>query len=335
MPARGSQKVAAALLGLSRETAARLLSDLPPEKLEEISQAMVELSLNDEFKVVDAEPALVEFWRRLQGDRGPASDFQGLLEEALGEDRAAPLVKRLESSRRTTAPFALFEQLPPRELAEVLLDENEQLAALVLSQLPAPRAAKVLEAMPQDRQPKLLLRVVHCEPPPPDVQERIAAALLERIGPVDAKADAGEASEEAGSGHVASILNFLDEEAERAITEELATEDEELFQRIDEMRVTMDDLLTIEKKAMQKILGNIDTKVLTFALKGVSPALEEKILSNVSKRAKETILEERELLGAVPRGEVVGAQKELLLQVRALVKSGEVVLVRGEGGLVE
>lgn len=334
MPAKGTQKIAAVLLGLDKEVAASLLRGVPEQKLEQLSQAMVQLSLDPNFQVKEANAALEEFGRRLQGERSPAGDFQDLLERALGEDRAAPHVERIDSSRRSTAPFGAFEKLPPQEVAEVLLDENEQLAALVLSQVGPGTAARILGHVPKELQPRLVLRVVHCEPPPIDVQERIAATLLERFGPVAPKSPKGDAGSDK-SGHVAAILNFLDEDMEKHISGELATEDEQLFQRIDEQRVTMDDLLGIDKKAMQKILGNIDTKVLTLALKGASPEIEEKVLGNVSKRAKETILEERELLGAVPRSEVEGARKELLLQVRVLVKSGEVVLLRGDSGLVE
>jgi flagellar motor switch protein FliG len=98
----------------------------------------------------------------------------------------------------------------------------------------------------------------------------------------------------------------------------------------------MDDLTGIDKKAMQKILAGVDTRVLTVALKGASREVESAILDNVSKRSRETILEERDLLGAVATTEVQQSRMQLLNQVRALMKSGDVKLRRaGNDDVVE
>ncbi|MFZ5618403.1 MAG: FliG C-terminal domain-containing protein [Pseudomonadota bacterium] len=126
-------------------------------------------------------------------------------------------------------------------------------------------------------------------------------------------------------------MNYLTQESESALTETLQESDEPLFKAIDEKRVTMDDLISIDKKAMQKILAGIDTRVLTVALKGASKEVEQSILENVSKRSRESILEERDLLGALPVAEVQAARMELLNQVRVLMKSGELKIRRAGG----
>ena len=63
----------------------------------------------------------------------------------------------------------------------------------------------------------------------------------------------------------AQIMNYVSQETETALAESLQQEDDLLYKQIDEQRVTMDDLIGIDKKAMQKILASIDTRVLTVA----------------------------------------------------------------------
>jgi flagellar motor switch protein FliG len=234
---------------------------------------------------------------------------------------------KMQSLRERGNPLAPLEQLPPHEVADVLLDENEQLCAIVLSGMRATAAARVFESFPPERRAAVMGRIARSSPPRRELVEEIASSLLARLAPVQ-PSRRGDAR---GVSAAAQIMNYVSQETETALTQALQQEEETLFQQIDEQRVTMDDLIGIEKKAMQKILASIDTRVLTIALKGAAKEVESAILDNVSKRSRETILEERDLLGAIPLAEVQQARMQLLNQVRALMKSGEVKIQRAGG----
>jgi flagellar motor switch protein FliG len=188
-------------------------------------------------------------------------------------------------------------------------------------------AARVFESFPAERRPAVIGRIARSSLPRRELLEEIAASLLARLAPAQ-PASRGHAR---GVGAAAQIMNYVSQETETELAQSLQQEDETLFKQIDEQRVTMEDLIGIEKKAMQKILASIDTRVLTTALKGATKEVEQAILENVSKRSRETILEERDLLGAIPVTEVQQARMQLLNQVRALMKSGE-VKIRRTGG---
>ena len=85
---------------------------------------------------------------------------------------------------------------------------------------------------------------------------------------------------------------------------------------------------------MTKILGTVDTKTLAVSLKGCSPAVEKNILSNLSSRVREMVIEERELAGAMPVADVKVARDEVLKNIRALIESGEFRPSRGGDALV-
>ena len=86
---------------------------------------------------------------------------------------------------------------------------------------------------------------------------------------------------------------------------------------------------------MQKILGAVDTKTLSMALKGCSEPVEENVMSNLSQRVREMVKEERDLIGAVPLSDVITARDEIMRSVRALIESGEFKPSRGGEELVE
>ncbi len=328
---RGVQKIAAVLLGVDKDVAAKLMTALPHEALESVSEAMVELSTK-RLSPSDAEPALNEYARRITGGTSATNDFKELLRQALGEEKAEEHLRRLESSRERGNPFAPLEMLPPNEVADVLFDENEQVCAIALAAMKPTAAARVLESFPADRRISVLTRVAKSIPPRRDVLEQIAVSLIMRLAPAPPKVR----QDVAGVASAAQIMNYLSQETETALIEAMQGSDEQLFTSIDEKRVTMDDLCGIDKKAMQKILAGVDTRVLTVALKGASREVESAILDNVSKRSRETILEERDLLGAVPTADVQQSRMQLLNQVRALMKSGDVKLRRaGNDDVVE
>jgi flagellar motor switch protein FliG len=331
MKLRGTHKIAAVLLGVDKDVAAKLMTALPSEHLEAISEAMVELS-DKHLSPADAEPALSEYARRITGGTLATNDFKELLRQALGEQKAEEHLRRMEKSRERGNPFAPLEMLPPNEVADVLLDENEQVCAIALAAMKPTAGAKVLESFPPERRTSVLTRIARSSPPRRDVLDQIALSLIARLAPVAPKTR----QETVGVASAAQIMNYLSQETEQAITEAMQGADETLYQSIDEKRVTMDDLCGIDKKAMQKILAGVDTRVLTVALKGATREVESAILDNVSKRSRETILEERDLLGAVPTADVQTSRMQLLNQVRSLMKSGDVKLRRaGHDDVVE
>ena len=69
---------------------------------------------------------------------------------------------------------------------------------------------------------------------------------------------------------------------------------------------------------------------------GVAEPVVEKVLANLSERARETLTDEIELLGPTPLREVEQAQTEVVALIRRLEEEGTITMSRGaEGGLVE
>jgi flagellar motor switch protein FliG len=92
-----------------------------------------------------------------------------------------------------------------------------------------------------------------------------------------------------------------------------------------------EDLRSIDDRAMQRLLRDVDTKLLAMALKGASPDLRQRITSQMSQRAVSGLNEEMETLGPSRMKDVEAAQTQIVTQARALEEAGEIVLGGGGG----
>jgi flagellar motor switch protein FliG len=82
------------------------------------------------------------------------------------------------------------------------------------------------------------------------------------------------------------------------------------------------------------MLKEVDVKELSLALKGTTAELKEKIFENMSRRAREGILEDMEYMGPVRRADVEEAQLQLLAVLRRLEEEGTLALDGGGDTLV-
>src|SRR5207237_2674559 len=99
----------------------------------------------------------------------------------------------------------------------------------------------------------------------------------------------------------------------------------ELAGRLKAMLYQFEDILRMENTSVQKMLSEVDVKSLALALRGAPPEIEGKLLSNLSKRAQESLKEEISLTGAVPPSKVREARDALVAAIQRLDQRGELV----------
>jgi flagellar motor switch protein FliG len=89
---------------------------------------------------------------------------------------------------------------------------------------------------------------------------------------------------------------------------------------------TFEDLMLFEAPVIQRIMREIDMRDLTLALKKSSEPLKRLMLSNISRRAAESVQEELMFLGHVKLRDVEAAQFRIIDAVRKLEAEGEIDL---------
>ena len=123
------------MAALGSERAANVLQRLGEDEIESLSMEMARLS---SVGAETTDSIFSELAAVAGGGAGGASggmDFaRGVIERALGPERAAELLGRL-SARAETRPFEFLRRVPPERIAALLRSESAQTIALVLASL--------------------------------------------------------------------------------------------------------------------------------------------------------------------------------------------------------
>ena len=116
--------------------------------------------------------------------------------------------------------------------------------------------------------------------------------------------------------------------------EELEKRDANLASEVKRLMFLFEDLVFVDDKGIQRLLREVDKKDLAMSLKVADDKLKERILKNMSERARELLQEELQYMGPVRLKEVEAAQTRIVEIVKQLEDAGEIV-VAGRGGKEE
>lgn len=318
------KRIAALLLSVDPDLAAQVLRNLSDDHLDRVTRAMKELqeiSMDGEVMSEIYKETLQRMSQggMILGDVG--ANMEALMVKAFGENRGADVTERAGTEILARRPFAMFESLTAEDLANLLTEEHPQIAAVFLAHLDREKAGKVLTYLSDDEKADLMRRVATLDRTPPDVVQRVLDVMRQKVK--DLGLNTLRSEPKAWIKAAAEILNHMGG-GEKAILERIAEEDEEISAGIRDDMFTFQDMAKLDRKSMQKVLSQVDTRVLALALKAVPTEVEDNILGNLSKRAADMIAEERDTLGPTPVSEVLEAQQEILTLVRGLMDSGEV-----------
>ncbi|MCL3860857.1 flagellar motor switch protein FliG [Actinotalea sp. K2] len=324
----GTQKAAMILIQLGREQAGRVMAQLEESEIEELTTEIARLERIDPTM---ADDVLEEFYEVSMGGssfsgRGGMGYAQQLLEGAVGRERAVGMLERLATSMQGQ-PFEFLQYADARQVVSLLNGEHPQTVALVLAHLRADHASAIMTGLPPTTQAEVAHRIALMERASPDVVAVVAESLQRKASAV---LTPQEMSAIGGVQPLVEIINRADPTTEKLILEGLAARDQALADEVRSRMFVFGDLVLLEERAIQLVLRGVEMSTLATALKGADEEVREKILRNLSERARENLEEEIELMGPVRLSMVEDARAGVVQVIRRLEESGEIV-IRREG----
>jgi flagellar motor switch protein FliG len=323
------RKAAMLLIVLGEQTSAELLQQLGEEDVQKVSREVAKITA---ISGEQAEGVLNEFHQlSAAGDyvaRGGIDYARKLLMRAFNPDTAKRLLDRLTKALGSeAASFDAIQKADPQQLAKFIHNEHPQTIALVLSHLNSSQAAALLTSLPSGLRADVAQRMASLDQISPEIILKIAGVIGQKLKTL------GEFSRESYGGvrAVAEMLNRLDSASSRGILDHIDHQDTNLAETIRHLMFVFEDLLLIDPLGLKEVLGKVDRKVLTVALKGTSEQLRNQILSSMSQRGAEMLKEDMEALGPVKIKEVEAAQQQIIAVVRQLESEG-VVSLKGTVG---
>ncbi len=322
----GTQNAALLLMTLGEAEASEVLKYMDAREVQQLGTAMATL---ENVTKDHADEVLNTFITTIEDPNdfavGTEAYVRKVLSNAFGPGKANAFIDRIMTGSDAKGLDAL-KWMSSADVAKIVDNEHPQIVAIVIAYLDSEQAAQVIQLLPEETRSDVIMRIARLS----DIQQS-ALAEIEHLIASKSKDDDRSGSERVGGDKVAAdIVNALGSTDGDAILDKIKEQNEELWIRIEEKMFVFDALLKVDDRGIQALLREISNDLLVVALKGCDPAISEKVLTNMSKRAGTLMREDMEARGPIRLSEVEEAQKEILDALRRLADAGDIQL--GQGG---
>ena len=323
----GVRKAAIFMISLGPETSSQIMKHLPDKFIQKVSH---EIANVDHVSQKEREDIINEYLEMSQARDyildGGIDYAETLLNKALGPERAKEVIDMLNQIPLKERPFSIARKADPEQLTNLLLGEQPQTVALILCYMPPDKAAQVLVNFPPEEQSEIAERIGTITNSSPSVIAKIEKVIESKFSTYIEN----DTENVGGVTTLVDILNQVGRTTEKSIIGELEDRQPDLAEEIKASLFTFDDIVSLQKNDVQKVLREVANDDLILALKGVSDELRNFIFANLSTRAVETLKEELQYLGPARLSAVEEAQQNIVTVIRRLDDQGEIYIMRGE-----
>ncbi len=342
LPSRalGIEKAAVLLLTLGPDIAGQIFKHLDENEVKLLSAAIAQQRSIPKMKAARVHE---EAWRKLSMKEAVYVDgaqfAQQLISTAAqaaasgsGGEKAA----KLRELQRATAGSekwlqTTLEPVAPSVIAQMLSSEHPQVLAFVLAYMQPRQAAEVLGQLAEELQADVVQRIADMQNVSDEMFAEIGEVLQAQMQGLGRSAQGGKAEKATGAKRAADIMNAVEKTVEGRVFASLENDFPEIAERIREQMFTFEDLLQLDNRGMQVVLKEVAREDLILALKTASPAMKDKIFTNISARAAEILKDDMSTMGPVKLRDVEKAQGNIIAVVRRLQAEQKIVLGGGTG----
>lgn len=321
------QKAAILLISLGPDVSAQIYKHLSEEEIEKLT---LEISTVKKVDTEQKEDVLEQFHQiALAQDyisQGGIGYARTVLEKAVGGEEAQRIIARLTSSLQVK-PFDFARKADPAQILNFIQNEHPQTIALVLSYLDNEQAGQILSELPQEVQADVAKRIALMDSTSPEIIYQVEQILEEKLSSTVTQ----DYTQTGGIQAVVEVLNGVDRSTERTILDALEIQDPELAEEIKKRMFVFEDVVTLDNRAIQRVIREVENDDLRLSLKVASEEVQGVIFENMSTRMAETFKEEMEYMGPVRLRDVEEAQQRIVASIRRLEEVGEIVIARGGG----
>ncbi|EKM7512610.1 flagellar motor switch protein FliG [Klebsiella aerogenes] len=326
MSLTGTDKSAILLMTLGEDRAAEVLKHLSSREVQLLSGTMAGMSQVSHKQLGEILSEFEDDAEQFAALSVNASDYlRSVLVKALGEERAASLLEDILESRETTSGMETLNFMEPQSAADLIRDEHPQIIATILVHLKRGQTADILAQFDERLRNDVMLRIATFGGVQPAALAELTEVLNNLLDGQNLKR-----SKMGGVRTAAEIINLMKTQQEEAVIDAMREYDGELAQKIIDEMFLFENLVEVDDRSIQRLLQDVDSESLLIALKGAEQPLREKFLKNMSQRAADILRDDLANRGPVRMSQVENEQKAILLIVRRLAESGEMIIGGGE-----
>jgi flagellar motor switch protein FliG len=335
------RKAAILIASLDRESAADMLAQMESSHAQAVREAVDDLGPIDPAEQQDV---IEEFFRisPLMPEKAPPGIelADSLMRRIEAADYEAESANDFPVEGIASRPFEGLRHIGCESLAELLRREQPQIAAVIVSHLPAERAAEVLAELPGQLQAEVARRLVDLEEMDTDVLREIESAIddwLRRQHLHTKRARAGMAA-------LRNIVEAADHHTQHNLLSTLSTRERRLVKQpapkppqappqpqaptpVRQTGYRFPDLMRFDDHALGITLHRADAEVLILALAAADPEWTSRIERLLPVEAARMLRYGLGHLGPIRLSDVEAAQQQLADLATRLEREGEFTLI--------
>lgn len=322
----GTEKSAVMLMTLGEDQAAEVFKHLNNKEVQQLSMAVSNMRQVSNAELAEVLTEFEEAAIQYAALNMNTNDYlRSVLVKALGEDRAASLLEDILEKHESASGIESLNYMEPQTVADIIRDEHPQIIATILVHLKRNLAADVLELFDERQRNDIMLRIATFGGVQPAALAELTEVLNNLLDGQNLKR-----SKMGGVRTAAEIINLMKSQQEEGVIGAMRDYDGELAQRIIDEMFLFENLIEVDNRSIQRILQDVSNDSLVIALKGCNEELREHFLRNMSTRAAEIVRDDLESRSPVRMSQVENEQKSILLIVRRLMETGEIVIGGGD-----
>ncbi|WP_281825404.1 flagellar motor switch protein FliG [Jannaschia rubra] len=303
------------------------LRDLPPDQQRLIVREIARLRFIDRETLAGV---VAEFASELDSiglhfPRDPARVLAAL-ESQLSLDVIDGMMAELgDTARPGDGPWAQIAGLDVAAIRQMMDGESDEVSAVLLSKLPAARAAEIIGSLPGDRADSIAAAFARTEDVTPAAVAQIGMALGRQSA--TRRTPAFDAD---GVKRVGNILNAATSGVRRSILDSLDAVDAAFAARVRATVFSYENIADrVDPRDLPRVLRGVENTVLVTAIAGTPPemsAIPEFMLGAISKRLAEQLREEVAERSPPTAEEAETAMSAIVAVIRQMEEDGELIL---------
>ena len=313
-----AEKVAILLAALDNPVAVNLLKKLDPDDVKQIVEASGKLgSLN----VGDVDPLIEEFsveFAEALGISAGSGQMASLMETAFSSAEVAKIMGR-EPVPEEDSVWLKFKLGIEATLVPYLLDESEQVVAVILTKITPELSARCIAMFPRGHSTRVISRMLNLGEVAPFALSLIEEALRADFFTAKTKEDKSVKIDK-----LAAVVNRLDRQRSLNLLEDLAASNPDEMKSLRKLIFMFEDIENLAAADRMKLFDRVPADLVIPALFGTEEPFREAVLSSMGARARRMV--ESELQGDIskPKNETPAARRKIADTAIQMSRSGQI-----------
>ncbi len=316
----GVEKVTALLLAMAKPNADRIIRQLENIHIRALTRSAMKLP---EVPLEHIDSLARELAAEIEKGSPLVGSTEGV-KELLAGVVAEETISELMDEIAGEPPRAIWPRLvtvPAEKLASFIASEQPQVAAYILSNLPAEKASEIITLVPAGLQAEVSARLLSLKP----ISKQAARMVADRLA-TDLLIEPKASGEVSGHARLGAILNNLERDRISGILEEIEVRSPDDARRVRKFIFSFEDLASLSPEDRSRLLDEVPPERTVLALRDCEPSLTELVLSSLSPRSRR--IAEAELVGGASpsRKTIMEARRSIAAQALSLAEKSVIRL---------